>query len=109
MTKHQRWLAIIEKWHESDLTQKQFCVEQNIKLCSFQYWFKKQRFELEPNAEKAGFVPVSVSSAPAQKIELLIGQAVFKPDLKLLPDILAQLNQTGWLHARSERATQVYL
>jgi len=99
MTKSQHWQIIIEQWRESDLTQKQFCAEQNIKLCTFQYWIKKQRLEGEPSAQSAGFLPVSVSSGSTQKVELWIGQAVLKFDLDTLPDVLAQLKQTGWLHA----------
>lgn len=99
MTKSQRWQIIIEQWRESDLTQKQFCAEQNIKLCTFQYWIKKQRLEGEPSAQSSGFLPVSVSFGSTQKVELWIGQAVLKLDLDTLPDVLAQLKQTGWLHA----------
>ena len=98
MTKAQHWIAIIQQWRDSGLTQKQFCAEQNIKLCTFHYWLKKQRLENEPNPA-AGFIPIAVSSSSNHKVELHLGQAVLKLNLALLPDVLDQLKQTGWLHA----------
>jgi len=99
MTKSQHWQAIIEQWRDSGLTQTQFCTEQDIKLHNFYYWLKKQRLENEPDFGHADFIPVSVSTNSYQKVELWIGKAVLKFDLDTLPDVLAQLKQTGWLHA----------
>lgn len=98
MNKSQYWQATIQQWRDSDLTQKQFCAEQNIKLCTFHYWLKKQRLDNEPNPA-AGFIPVAVTSSSNPEVELHLGQAVLKLNLALLPDVLNQLKQTGWLHA----------
>ena len=97
MTKTQHWQAVIQQWHASGLTQKQFCAEQDIKLHNFQYWLKKQRLEHEPS--DTGFMPISVLSNSTPTIELHLGQVILKINLTELPDVLNQLKPTGWLHA----------
>lgn len=98
MSKTQHWQSIIQQWRDSGLTQTQFCAQQNIKLGTFHYWLKKQRLENTPESTPASFIPVTVSSKPNALLELHLGQAVLKLDLALLPDVLNQLKQAGWLH-----------
>ena len=99
MTKAQHWQAIVQQWRDSGLTQKQFCAEQNIKLCTFQYWINKQRLENKPDSDSVGFAPVVLTSDSSSQIELHLGSVMLKLDLDLLPDVLIQLKQAGWLHA----------
>ncbi len=43
MTKRQLWQQRIEQWQQSQLSQKQWCEQQQIKIATFNYWRKKFR------------------------------------------------------------------
>ena len=39
----QRMFDIIERWHQSDSSQRSFCLEHNIPHWQFKYWYSKYR------------------------------------------------------------------
>ena len=98
MTKAQHWQSIIDQWRASGLTQRQFCSNNNVKLSSLSYWLKKLR-QPESEQKSSGFIPVSVLSDSANRIELHLGSAVIKCSPSQLPEILTILEQRGHLHA----------
>lgn len=64
-SKEEMYLAI-EMWHESKLSQREFCQEENLSVKTFAYWLKKYKSEKgvlkeELNAEDTTFIPVEVT------------------------------------------------
>jgi hypothetical protein len=51
----------IEKWQQSKLTQKDYCIQNKIKLAAFHYWLRKYRQQRPKQPE--GFFPIQVDSA----------------------------------------------
>jgi hypothetical protein len=60
-TKRDKMFNLIEKWKESEKTQKQFCSEQGIKYSTFLYWMKKYRQSSTDNQNNV-FLPLEVVS-----------------------------------------------
>lgn len=100
MTKTQHWQNIIDQWHASGLTQRQFCAEHNIKISSFGYWSKKLRqSQSELEQKSSGFIPVTVSPVPSASLTIQLGSVSIQCSLSQLADILTVLEQRGHLHA----------
>ena len=58
----QQNLAMIADWQQSGLSQKQYCLQNNIAYHIFHYWYKRCRNkEAAPGA--GGFTPVTVNAA----------------------------------------------
>lgn len=55
----QQKLAMIDSWQQSGLSQKQYCVEQNIPYHVFYYWYRQSRDKAAVTAP--GFVQLSTS------------------------------------------------
>ena len=63
---------LIERWHNSGLTQQRFCEEHDLSLAVFGYWLRKYReasnsnVEAGPAGEAApGFLPLQLETAPS--------------------------------------------
>ena len=82
--------SLIEKWQDSNQTQKVFCQEHEIKLATFHYWQKKYR-QLEQD-NPSGFIPVELSSSGARVVEIRYPNGVIvqlsAPDLRLLKQLV---------------------
>jgi hypothetical protein len=67
------WFDRIETWKQSDLTQKAFCEQQQLRLGSFQRWRGIFMRGERPEASSAvSFLPVNVTAAPASSLALRI-------------------------------------
>ncbi len=60
--KHDFWQRHIDGWHQSKLSQKVYCTQQDLSFASFGYW----RTRLNRKTEVRGkFIPINVPSVPA--------------------------------------------
>lgn len=62
MTKSEKMYDLVERWKSSDLTQKQFCGEHDLKVGTFAYWVGKKKRSDEP---VGGFVPIDLAAGSA--------------------------------------------
>ncbi|MEK6482571.1 IS66 family insertion sequence element accessory protein TnpB [Catalinimonas sp. 4WD22] len=51
MEQQEKMLNLVEYFHRSGKSQKEFCLEQGIKTSTFSYWIKKKR--LSENSKEA--------------------------------------------------------
>jgi hypothetical protein len=60
----QQNLAMIDAWQQSGLSQKQYCLQNNIAYHIFHYWYKRYRDKQAGNGgDPAGFIPLIVNGA----------------------------------------------
>ena len=82
--------SLIEKWQQSDKTQKDFCHEHEIKLATFHNWQKKLRNQEQDNPSE--FIPMEISSSDARTVEIRYPNGVIIQlpilDLKLLKQLV---------------------
>jgi hypothetical protein len=58
----QQNVAMIEAWQQSGLSQKQYCLQNNIAYHIFHYWYKRYRNKQAANASNpAGFSALTVN------------------------------------------------
>ena len=48
--KTDKWRALVKNYNESDLTMKEFCEKNAIKIHQLQYWLRKFKRELTPTS-----------------------------------------------------------
>lgn len=92
----QQKLAMIEDWHRSGLSQKQYCLEHNIAYHIFHYWYKRSRTKKGGDTEDSSAFVKLVASSPATGVHielllpdgkrLLFHQPVSSAYLKMLID-----------------------
>jgi hypothetical protein len=73
----QKMLSVIEDWKGSGLSQKQYCVQHNIRYHIFHYWYRCYR-QLPSKSE--GFVALSapqLSSTGSIEMHLPDGKRIF--------------------------------
>lgn len=76
----QQKLAMIEDWHGSGLSQKQYCQQHNIAYHVFHYWYKRSKLQAADNTtEHSAFVKLT---APA--ISTCVHAELLLPDGKRL-------------------------
>ena len=77
--KEQRWRQLIDQWHRSGLTVRDFCQRQHLATPSFYAW---RRTLTKRHAQAVGFVPVEVlaespvpgvADGSAAGLELVLG------------------------------------
>ena len=71
--------ANIEKYLSSDMTQKQFCIQEKLAYSTFQKWlqlYRKSHVESAPNPSQKKFIPVEI--APQQQIVSKNSQCVIE-------------------------------
>jgi hypothetical protein len=58
----QQMFSLIEQWHQSNLSQKEYCEQQSIKYHVFHYWYKRYR-QQHPDVENSNssFVKLQIS------------------------------------------------
>ena len=60
----QQKLAMIDAWQQSGLSQKQYCLQNNIAYHIFHYWYKRYRDkQAARGSDPAGFIPLTVNGA----------------------------------------------
>jgi len=60
----QRNLAMIESWQQSGLSQKQFCLQNNIAYHIFHYWYRRYRLKQTVGTGDAGdFIPLTINGS----------------------------------------------
>lgn len=86
------WLAHLEAWHRSDLTQREYCANQGLGEKAFYRWRRKEREAVASATSSLTLVPVSVGapvtggvvrlhSPGGWRIELPAGGASWLADL----------------------------
>lgn len=66
----QRMFNYIDQWQQSDLTQKAFCHQVNLRYHIFHYWYKRYRKSSEP---ASSFIKLNVSaSSTVSHAELIL-------------------------------------
>jgi len=82
--------SLIEKWQQSDQTQKDFCRGHDVKLATFHYWQKKYRNQNQKDI--SGFIPMEISSSDVRTVEIRYPNGVILQlpalDLKLLKQLV---------------------
>ncbi len=80
LPRHQRstfWNKRIEQWQQSGLTQKDFCLQQNLVAHQFTYWLNKfQLTQREPKSSAGGFVPVNIISSSSSQLHITLPNGI---------------------------------
>jgi hypothetical protein len=58
--------SLIEKWHESGISQKEFCSRHDLSKHAFYYWLRKYKQFNQPSEK--GFIPLEVGSPIIQPV-----------------------------------------
>ena len=69
--KTEQMFALIQSYQSSDLTQRDFCLENDINYSTFQFWLKRYRQDNNSQSRderlaSGGFVPITVSPSTVQ-------------------------------------------
>lgn len=68
--------ALVDKWKSSETTQKQFCVEHDLKVGTFAYWVAKHK-QASSSDPAGGFVDVDVfGSADSALVRIIYPNGV---------------------------------
>lgn len=74
MEQQEKMLTLVEDFHRSGKSQKEFCLEQGIKTSTFSYWIKKKRLSENP---KEAFLKIDTTpSLSAEVLEILYPNGV---------------------------------
>lgn len=60
MEQQEKMLTLVEEFHRSGKSQKEFCLEQGIKTSTFSYWIKKKRMRENP---KEAFLKIETKNS----------------------------------------------
>ena len=77
-----QWSALLERYHDSDLTQTAFCEAHGLAISSFTTALRRERKARAPSEHHDAFVPVLVDSAgepceaPDWDLELTLGAGI---------------------------------
>ena len=63
----EQMFAMISSWKQSGLSQKAYCLQNNIRYYVFHYWYKRYRDDRSEPKETAAFIPLEVTSFSAHK------------------------------------------
>ncbi len=72
------WRNHITAWHESTISQKEYCKVHNIKISTFGYWInrlKKQKVS-ETGLVPVTFTPLNVAEKSGMALELVISDSL---------------------------------
>ena len=71
----EKMFAIIASWKQSNLSQKAYCEQNDIRYYVFHYWYKRYRDE-QSNSTEPAFIPLNVkpplSDATCANIEVVL-------------------------------------
>ena len=92
------WQDHVTAWQVSDLTQKAYCEQQELRYNTFGYWVRKLRRAAEPATKKkgAGFVPVIPATVQPTGLTLSLPngleiRGIEANNLSLVRDLLGML------------------
>ncbi len=75
MTKDQqaqeKMFACIRSWKQSDISQKEWCRQQDIPYHLFHYWYRKYKDQQGTGNDKGAFVQLAVTSTTARGCEVV--------------------------------------
>jgi len=57
----QKMFSFIDQWQQSDVTQKRFCEQNDIRYSVFHYWYKRYRTQNLNNGASQQFIKLAVS------------------------------------------------
>lgn len=89
----EKMFACIRSWQQSDVSQKEWCCQQEIPYHIFHYWYRKYKDRQEPANGKGAFVQLAMTSIPATGCEVVFAdgtQIVFHQpvEAQYLKDLL---------------------
>ena len=74
MTQQEKMYTLIEEFHQSGKSQKNFCADQGIHPSTFSYWMKKKRLSENP---REAFLKIKTTiPSPADQLEILYPNGV---------------------------------
>ncbi len=74
MEQQEKMYSLVEDFHKSGKSQKDFCSETGIKSSTFSYWIKKKRMSENP---KEAFLKVEpTASLPEDQVEIIYPNGV---------------------------------
>lgn len=88
----QEMYDLVEQWHQSGMSQKQFSAEHNIKLPTFMYWVKKYRMNKQ---DDPGFARVECIP-PTNPVFPVLGNDLILPGQKCVPLLSLDGRQEGF-------------
>lgn len=70
----EKMFSLIDQWQQSNLTQKFFCEENNIRYYVFHYWYKRYKnYHTSSTEQPARFMKLSVSPLPgSSSVEMVL-------------------------------------
>ena len=66
-----KMFACIRSWQQSDVSQKEWCRQQEIPYHIFHYWYRKYKDQQAPADGKGAFVQLAMTSRPATGCEVV--------------------------------------
>ena len=94
MSNIEHWKTVIAEYQSSDLTQKVFCQQRNIKIHTLHYWLKKLR---ESETPGTAFIPFKALESKSESC-IQIGHARLTLDSSEIPSLLLELDRVGLLY-----------
>ncbi len=93
MEQQEKMLTLVEDFHRSGKSQKEFCLEQGINTSTFSYWIKKKRMNENP---QEAFLKIetktSLTSFSADQVEIIYPNGVklriTQPELSLISALI---------------------
>ena len=67
-----KMFTLIDKWTNSDMSQKSFCIQHKIPYYVFHYWYKKYREHKTDPSDISSFVPIHFDSVGGTYAELVM-------------------------------------
>jgi hypothetical protein len=67
----EKMFASINSWQQSDLTQREWCRQQDIPYHIFHYWHRKFKDEQKPGDDKRAFVQLAIPPATSAGCEVV--------------------------------------
>lgn len=67
----EKMFACIRSWQQSDVSQKEWCSQQEIPYHIFHYWYRKYKDRQGATGDKGAFVQLAMASAPATGCEVV--------------------------------------
>lgn len=77
------WQKHLDNWSDSDLSQKAYCAQHDLKLANFNYW-RKQLSTKEVTSSK--FIPVALSSPSS--VRLTVSGIQMEVPVEILEQVL---------------------
>ena len=95
--KQERWLELIRRWQQAQMTVREFCQRHHVSEASFFSWrrvLRERGLLLDPplQAEATSFVKLTVAPSPtASEVEVVLGNRVLRVRPGFDADMLLQL------------------